>query len=85
MAIHGHVEPKGLLDRLFEPLLGCARPAEDRLPRASPARESRSQPLATTGAVSGITVAAETPQTDPLYDAKDATTGGGDTGRTGAH
>ena len=38
------------------------------------------QPLATTGAVSGITVAAETPQTDPLYDATDATTGGGDTG-----
>ncbi len=38
------------------------------------------QPLATTGAVSGITVAAETPQTDPLYDARDATNGGGDTG-----
>ena len=38
------------------------------------------QPLATTGAVSGITLAAETPQTDPLYDATDATTGGGDTG-----
>jgi hypothetical protein len=38
------------------------------------------QPLPTTGAVSGITVAAETPQTDPLYDATHATTGGGDTG-----
>ena len=38
------------------------------------------QPLATTGAVSGITLAAETPQTDPLFDATHATTGGGDTG-----
>jgi Phosphoesterase family len=38
------------------------------------------QPLATTGPVSGITVGAETPQTDPLYDATHATTGGGDTG-----
>jgi hypothetical protein len=38
------------------------------------------QPVATTGAVSGITVAAETAQTDPLYDATHATTGGGDTG-----
>jgi Phosphoesterase family len=42
--------------------------------------DASGQPLATTGAVSGITVAAETPQTDPLYDATDATTGGGDTG-----
>jgi Phosphoesterase family len=38
------------------------------------------QPVATSGAVSGITLAAETPQTDPLYDATDATNGGGDTG-----
>jgi hypothetical protein len=38
------------------------------------------QPVATTAAVSGITLAAETPQTDPLYDATDATNGGGDTG-----
>jgi hypothetical protein len=38
------------------------------------------QPLPTTGAVSGITVAAETAQSDPLYDATHATTGGGDTG-----
>jgi hypothetical protein len=38
------------------------------------------QPVATSGAVSGITVAARTPQTDPLFDARHATTGGGDTG-----
>jgi hypothetical protein len=37
-------------------------------------------PLLTTTAVSGIKLGAETPSTDPLYDAKDATTGGGDTG-----
>src|SRR5262249_6766246 len=37
-------------------------------------------PVATTAAVNGITMAAETPQTDPLYDATHATTGGGDTG-----
>ena len=36
--------------------------------------------LTTTGPVSGVTLAAETPATDPLYDATDATTGGGDTG-----
>ena len=36
--------------------------------------------LTTTGAVSGVTLAAETPATDPLYDATDPTTGGGDTG-----
>ncbi len=36
--------------------------------------------LATTGAVSGITLAADTPASDPLYSAKGATTGGGDTG-----
>jgi hypothetical protein len=38
------------------------------------------QPVATSAPISGITVAAETPQTDPLYDATHATTGGGDTG-----
>jgi Phosphoesterase family len=38
------------------------------------------QPVATTAAVNGITQAARTPQTDPLYDATHATTGGGDTG-----
>lgn len=38
------------------------------------------QPLPTTGPVSGVTLGAETPQTDPLYDATHATTGGGDTG-----
>jgi hypothetical protein len=36
--------------------------------------------ITTTGPVSGITLGAESPQTDPLYDAKDPTTGGGDTG-----
>jgi hypothetical protein len=36
--------------------------------------------ITTTGAVSGVTLGAESPQTDPLYDAKDPTTGGGDTG-----
>ncbi|HEX5194807.1 MAG TPA: alkaline phosphatase family protein [Solirubrobacteraceae bacterium] len=41
---------------------------------------SSGQPLATTGPVSGVTLGAETPQTDPLYDATHATTGGGDTG-----
>jgi hypothetical protein len=30
--------------------------------------------------VSGITLGARTPATDPLYDATDPTTGGGDTG-----
>jgi hypothetical protein len=34
----------------------------------------------TTGAVSGVTLAARTPADDPLYDATDPTTGGGDTG-----
>ena len=38
------------------------------------------EPLATTGAVSGIVLGARTPASDPLYDATDATTGGGDTG-----
>ena len=36
--------------------------------------------LRTTAAVSGVVLGAQTPATDPLYDAKDATTGGGDTG-----
>ena len=36
--------------------------------------------LTTTGPVSGITLAADTPANDPLYDAVDPTTGGGDTG-----
>jgi Phosphoesterase family len=40
-------------------------------------------PIQTSGAVSGsanITLGARTPASDPLYDAYDATTGGGDTG-----
>ena len=37
-------------------------------------------PLETEGPVSGVTLGAETPATDPLYNARDATTGGGDTG-----
>jgi hypothetical protein len=41
---------------------------------------STGQALDTTAAVSGITLGARTPATDPLYDAADATTGGGDTG-----
>ncbi|HEX4436799.1 MAG TPA: alkaline phosphatase family protein [Solirubrobacteraceae bacterium] len=41
---------------------------------------STGEPLATTETVSGVTLGAETPATDPLYDATDATTGGGDTG-----
>jgi Phosphoesterase family len=36
--------------------------------------------ITTTGPVSGVTLGAESPQTDPLFDAKDPTTGGGDTG-----
>ena len=36
--------------------------------------------IATTGPVSGVVLGAESAQTDPLYDAKDPTTGGGDTG-----
>jgi hypothetical protein len=36
--------------------------------------------ITTTGVVSGVILGAESPQTDPLYDAKDPTTGGGDTG-----
>jgi hypothetical protein len=38
------------------------------------------KPVATTGPVSGVTLGAETPATDPLYDNGDATNGGGDTG-----
>ncbi len=41
---------------------------------------SAGEPLTTTGTVSGVTLAARTPSNDPLYDATDATTGGGDTG-----
>ncbi len=36
--------------------------------------------IPTTGAVSGITLGARTPATDPLFNATDPTTGGGDTG-----
>jgi len=36
--------------------------------------------LETTGPVSGVTLGAETNATDPLFDATDATAGGGDTG-----
>jgi hypothetical protein len=38
------------------------------------------QPLQTTGAVKGITLGARSPATDPLFNATDPTTGGGDTG-----
>jgi hypothetical protein len=41
---------------------------------------STGEPLSTTAAVSGVVLGARTPATDPLYDATDATTGGGDTG-----
>jgi hypothetical protein len=37
-------------------------------------------PLQTTGAVTSVALGARTAQTDPLYDATDPTTGGGDTG-----
>ena len=37
-------------------------------------------PLYTTGPVTSIVLGARPPSTDPLYDATDATTGGGDTG-----
>jgi hypothetical protein len=42
--------------------------------------DSSGQALQTTGPVSSIVLGAETTATDPLYDATDATTGGGDTG-----
>jgi hypothetical protein len=38
------------------------------------------EPVVTTAPVSGITLGARTPSTDPLFDSTDATTGGGDTG-----
>ncbi len=41
---------------------------------------STGQPIATTGPVTSVTLGAETPDTDPLYDADDPTSGGGDTG-----
>jgi hypothetical protein len=42
--------------------------------------DASNDPLNTTGAVSGVILGARTPATDPLYDATDPTTGGGDTG-----
>ena len=42
--------------------------------------DSAGRLLRTTGAVSGVVLGARTPASDPLYDARDATTGGGDTG-----
>ncbi len=42
--------------------------------------DPRRKPILTTGAVSGITLGARTPATDPLFNATDPTTGGGDTG-----
>jgi hypothetical protein len=42
--------------------------------------DSSGNPLPTTAAVSGVTIGADTPADDPMYDAYDPTTGGGDTG-----
>jgi hypothetical protein len=42
--------------------------------------DSSGNPLLTTAPVSGVTLGAETSTTDPLYNATDPTTGGGDTG-----
>jgi len=42
--------------------------------------DAHGAPLTTTGPVSGVTLGARTPATDPLFDATDATNGGGDTG-----
>ena len=42
--------------------------------------DASGRPLLTTGAVSGITLGPRTAGTDPLFDATDPTTGGGDTG-----
>jgi hypothetical protein len=42
--------------------------------------DANGAPLATSNAVSGVTLGARTSDTDPLFDATDATTGGGDTG-----
>ncbi len=41
---------------------------------------SSGEPVKTTGVVSGVLLGATSPASDPLYDATDATTGGGDTG-----
>jgi len=41
---------------------------------------SSGEPLQTTEAVSGVVLGARTPSSDPLFDATDPTTGGGDTG-----
>ncbi|HTT90474.1 MAG TPA: alkaline phosphatase family protein [Acidimicrobiales bacterium] len=41
---------------------------------------STGQPIATTGPVTSVTLGPETAGNDPLYDADDATNGGGDTG-----
>jgi hypothetical protein len=42
--------------------------------------DSAGHPVQTIGAVRGVVLGAQTPASDPLYDARDATTGGGDTG-----
>jgi Phosphoesterase family len=42
--------------------------------------DSSGQPLPTTAPVSGVTLGARSPATDPLFDSSDATNGGGDTG-----
>jgi hypothetical protein len=42
--------------------------------------DASGEPLDTTGPVSGVTLGARTPSTDPLFSATGATTGGGDTG-----
>jgi hypothetical protein len=42
--------------------------------------DSSGDSLSTTAAVTGVALGARTPATDPLYDATDATPGGGDTG-----
>ncbi len=42
--------------------------------------DSRDRPVYTTGPVSGVTLGAQVPGTDPLYNADSPTTGGGDTG-----
>jgi hypothetical protein len=42
--------------------------------------DNTGNPLTTTGPVSGVILGARTAQTDPLFDATHATTGGGDTG-----
>ena len=42
--------------------------------------DASNHPLVTTGAVAGVTLGARTTADDPLFDATDPTTGGGDTG-----